>query len=43
MAVPSYPQYRDAARRVDGVTSVHNRLMVMLPPSDYRHDLRVTG
>ena len=34
--VPSCPQYREAAataRRVHGVTSVHNHLMVMLPPA----------
>jgi osmotically-inducible protein OsmY len=35
--VPSYPQFLEAAaaaRRVYGVTSVHNHLMVV-PPSDY--------
>jgi osmotically-inducible protein OsmY len=39
--VPTYPQYREAAaaaRRVAGVTRVHNHLMVVLPPSDYRDD-----
>jgi len=39
--VPSYPQYQEAAaaaRRVQGVTSVHNHLMVVLPSSDYRDD-----
>jgi osmotically-inducible protein OsmY len=40
-SVPSYPQYREAAaaaRRVQGVTSVHNHLMVVLPAGDYRDD-----
>jgi osmotically-inducible protein OsmY len=39
--VPSYPQYRDAAaaaKRVKGVTRVHNHLMVELPVADYRDD-----
>lgn len=39
--VPSYPQYLHAAaaaRRVQGVTKVHNHLMVMLPTADYRDD-----
>ena len=39
--VPSYPQYleaADAARRVAGVTGVHNRLEVVLAPGDYRDD-----
>ncbi|HEX3955543.1 MAG TPA: BON domain-containing protein [Trebonia sp.] len=39
--VPSYPQYleaADAARRVAGVTSVHNHLEVALAPGDYRDD-----
>ncbi len=39
--VPSYPQYLQAAaaaRRVQGVTRVHNHLMVDLPPADYRGD-----
>jgi osmotically-inducible protein OsmY len=43
--VPSYPQYlaaAAAARRVAGVTSVHNHLAVMLPPGDYRDDALLT-
>jgi osmotically-inducible protein OsmY len=43
--VPSYPQYQEAAaaaRRVQGVTSVHNHLMVVLPGSDYRDDPMLT-
>jgi osmotically-inducible protein OsmY len=43
--VPSYPQYQEAAaaaRRVQGVTSVHNHLMVVLPPGDYRDDPMLT-
>jgi osmotically-inducible protein OsmY len=39
--VPSYPQYleaADAARRVAGVTGVHNHLEVVLAPGDYRDD-----
>jgi len=39
--VPSYPQYLEAAaaaRRVDGVTHVHNHLKVALPPENYRND-----
>lgn len=43
--VPSYPQYRqaaEAARRVAGVTSVHNHLEVVLPPGDYRDDAMLT-
>ena len=43
--VPSYPQYLAApaaARRVAGVTSVHNHLAVMLPPDDYRDDALLT-
>jgi osmotically-inducible protein OsmY len=43
--VPSYPQYQEAsaaARRVQGVTSVHNHLMVVLPASDYRDDPMLT-
>jgi osmotically-inducible protein OsmY len=43
--VPSYPQYREAAaaaRRVQGVTSVHNHLMVVLPADDYRDDPMLT-
>ena len=42
--VPSYPQYLEAAaaaRRVDGVTGVHNNLMVVLPESDYRDDVKL--
>ena len=37
--VPSYPQYLDAAaaaKRVNGVTRVHNHLAVALPPESYR-------
>jgi osmotically-inducible protein OsmY len=43
--VPTYPQYLQAAvaaKRVNGVTKVHNHLMVMLPPSDYRDDPTLT-
>ena len=43
--VPSYPQYLQAAaaaRRVKGVTKVHNHLMVMLPAADYRDDPTLT-
>ncbi len=43
--VPSYPQYLQAAaaaRRVQGVTRVHNHLMVDLPPADYRDDPTLT-
>lgn len=43
--VPSYPQYIEAAaaaRRVQGVTGVHNHLMVALPDSDYRDDPTLT-
>ena len=43
--VPSYPQYRQAAetaRRVTGVTGVHNHLEVVLPPGDYRDDAMLT-
>jgi osmotically-inducible protein OsmY len=39
--VPSYPQYLEAAaaaRRVTGVTSVHNHLEVALPPGGKRDD-----
>ena len=42
--VPSYPQYLEAAaaaRRVDGVSGVHNNLMVVLPDSDYRDDVQL--
>ncbi len=43
--VPSYPQYLEAAevaRRVAGVTRVHNHLEVVLPPEDYRDDAMLT-
>jgi osmotically-inducible protein OsmY len=43
--VPSSPQYREAAaaaRRVQGVTGVHNHLRVALPDSDYRDDPMLT-
>ena len=43
--VPSFPQYLGAAaaaRRVAGVTSVYNRLEVVLPPGDYRDDAALT-
>ena len=43
--VPSYPQYLEAAaaaRRVAGVTGVHNQLAVQLPNSDYRDDVQLT-
>jgi len=43
--VPNYPQYleaADAARRVVGVTNVHNHLEVVLPPGDYRDDAMLT-
>jgi osmotically-inducible protein OsmY len=43
--VSSYPQYMEAAaaaRRVYGVTSIHNHLMVLLPPRDYRDDPMLT-
>jgi osmotically-inducible protein OsmY len=43
--VPSYPQYLEAAaaaRRVAGVTGVHNHLEVALPPGDYRDDAMLT-
>jgi len=42
--VPSYPQYLEAAaaaRRVDGVSGVHNNLMVVIPDSDYRDDIQL--
>jgi osmotically-inducible protein OsmY len=44
-AVPSYPQYLQAAaaaKRVQGVTRVHNHLMVDLPVTDYRDDPMLT-
>ena len=43
--MPSYPQYlaaAAAARRVAGVTDVHNHLEVVLPPGDYRDDQTLT-
>jgi osmotically-inducible protein OsmY len=43
--VPSYPQYlraAAAARRVAGVTGVHNHLEVVLPPGDFRDDTMLT-
>ena len=43
--VPSYPQYlaaAAAARRVAGVTDVHNHLEVVLPPGDHRDDQTLT-
>jgi osmotically-inducible protein OsmY len=43
--VPSYPQLLaagTAARRVAGVTAVHNHLEVVLPPGDYRDDAMLT-
>jgi osmotically-inducible protein OsmY len=43
--VPSYPQFlaaAAAARRVAGVTGVHNHLEVQLPPGDYRDDAMLT-
>jgi len=42
--VPSYPQYlraAAAARRVAGVTGVHNHLEVVLSDSDYRDDVKL--
>ena len=43
--VPAYPQYLQAAaaaKRVQGVTRVHNHLMVDLPFADYRDDALLT-
>jgi osmotically-inducible protein OsmY len=43
--VPNYPQYLEAAaaaRRVAGVTNVHNHLEVSLPTGDYRDDATLT-
>jgi osmotically-inducible protein OsmY len=43
--VPSYPQYLEAAaaaRRIAGVTTVHNHLKVVLPPADKRDDTALT-
>ena len=42
--VPSYPQYLEAAaaaRRVAGVTGVHNQLEVAPPDSSYRDDIKL--
>jgi osmotically-inducible protein OsmY len=42
--VPSYPQYVEsaaAARRVAGVSGVHNNLMVVLPDRNYRDDVQL--
>src|SRR5271166_5375896 len=42
--VPSYPQYLEAAaaaRRVAGVTGVHNHLEVELPQGDFRDDVKL--
>ena len=42
--VPSYPQYLEAAaaaRRVAGVTGVHNHLEVALPQNAYRDDVKL--
>jgi osmotically-inducible protein OsmY len=44
-SVPSYPQYLQAAaaaKRVQGVTRVHNHLMVDLPFASYRDDMLLT-
>jgi osmotically-inducible protein OsmY len=44
-AVPSYPQYLEAAaaaRRVAGVKKLQNHLEVVLPPEDYRDDPALT-
>ena len=43
--VPSYPQYleaAEAARRVAGVTRVHNHLEVVLAPEEHRDDAMLT-
>jgi osmotically-inducible protein OsmY len=43
--VPSYPQYlasAAAARRVAGVTGVHNHLEVVLPDGNFRDDAKLT-
>ena len=45
-SVPSYPQSVEAvavARRVPGVSRVHNQLVVALPPGDYRDDATLTA
>jgi len=42
--VPSYPQYLQAAaaaRRVAGVSTVDNNLMVVLPERDFRDDVKL--
>jgi osmotically-inducible protein OsmY len=44
-AVPSYPQYLEAAaaaRRVAGVMNLQNHLEVVLPSGDYRDDATLT-
>lgn len=44
--MPSYPPYLEAAkaaRRIAGVTSVHNHLEVQLPAECYRHDAMLTA
>ena len=44
--VPSYPQYLEAAaaaRRVAGVTGVHNHLEVALPEGTYRDDVKLAA
>jgi osmotically-inducible protein OsmY len=44
-SVPSYPQYLEAAaaaKRVHGVTRLHNHLRVDLPMADYRDDPMLT-
>ncbi|MDT7555323.1 MAG: hypothetical protein QOI16_3874, partial [Pseudonocardiales bacterium] len=44
--VASYPQYLEAeaaARRVAGVTHVHNHLEVVLPTTNYRDDATLTA
>jgi osmotically-inducible protein OsmY len=44
--VPSYPQYQEAAaaaRRVYGVTGVHNHLLVVVPAVDYRDDAELAS
>jgi osmotically-inducible protein OsmY len=44
--VPSYPQYLEAeraAKRIAGVTGVHNHLEVILPPEGYRDDVMLTA
>ena len=42
IAYPQYLQAATAAKRVQGVTRVHNHLMVDLPPADYRDDAMLT-